>query len=613
MIVQKIFLKQFRQFFFITIAFIVLSFYGCERKSPQVQTGLNDKLDFDLKSYQEQLQSLFTNADSLLSRDSSIVYSDTLRQFYSDRNYQPVFIKNFEASDLIDSILGFLGKANEHGLNPHYYHVNHIRNEFKDAVMGDVQNFERYNHLAKAEIYISDALLKYSSNLRYGVLNPKKIFLDSYYFPITDSSKRYLFQPLYQSSILSYLDEIQPRNRKYKQLQSALMKFESFQNIEWKRISISKPKLKLGDRDSSLIQIAERLITLGILDTSNVKVNDYVFYDSLFFSQIKIFQSANGLIDDGVISKATIEKLNTTPEEYITKIKVNLERFRWFNYSDSSHYILVNIPDYKLYVIENGKEVFDITVCTGRKRHSNFEKKYLFYKENKRWQNKPEDWETPILYSQISHLVLNPTWTVPSSIMREEIASKLRKDSTYLEKANFRVYKDGNKISPMEVNLKDFNTGKIPYIIIQDPGAGNALGKIKFMFDNPFGVYLHDTPTREPFKYANRAVSHGCVRVEKPLKLAEYILANNSKWTIDYLKIEIGLKVDDKSIIEAFRQKRSELRKGSSYGPTTEVKLKSNIPLFIDYYTAWVDENGTVNFRDDVYNQDKIILKNLMH
>ncbi len=268
----------------------------------------------------------------------------------------------------------------------------------------------------------------------------------------------------------------------------------------------------------------------------------------------------------------------------------------------------MNIPDFRLYVIENGKETFDIKVCTGRKRYSNFDKQYLFYKQSKNWRNKPDDWETPILYGQISHLILNPTWTVPFSIMREEIASKVRKDSAYLERANFRVYKNGDRINPLDVNLIDFSSSKIPYIIIQDPGAGNALGKIKFMFDNPFGVYLHDTPTRAPFGYSNRAVSHGCVRVEKPLQLADYLLANNSKWTTDYLKIEIGSKVDDKAVIEEFKQKRSELRKNASYGQTTEVKLDKKIPLFIDYYTAWVDKNGVVNFRDDVYRQDKIIM-----
>ncbi|HMN25614.1 MAG TPA: L,D-transpeptidase family protein, partial [Ignavibacteriaceae bacterium] len=147
------------------------------------------------------------------------------------------------------------------------------------------------------------------------------------------------------------------------------------------------------------------------------------------------------------------------------------------------------------------------------------------------------------------------------------------------------------------------------YSIVQDPGAGNALGKIKFMFKNPFGVYLHDTPTRAPFKYVNRAVSHGCLRVEKPMQLAEYLLNNNSNWTTDFIKIEVGQKVDNPNVVEEFNIKRSNLRKNHSYGVTTEVKFDRSIPLFVDYYTVWVDENGVFNYRDDVYDRDKVLRK----
>jgi len=134
------------------------------------------------------------------------------------------------------------------------------------------------------------------------------------------------------------------------------------------------------------------------------------------------------------------------------------------------------------------------------------------------------------------------------------------------------------------------------------------------MFNNRFGIYLHDTPTRRPFTYSNRAVSHGCVRVEKPLQLAEFILRDHSKWNIDYLKIEIGQRVDNKSIKSEYYQKRSSLRnrKYSSEDKTMEVILDKKIPLFIDYYTAWVDNNGAINFRDDIYRRDEILLKYIL-
>ena len=208
-------------------------------------------------------------------------------------------------------------------------------------------------------------------------------------------------------------------------------------------------------------------------------------------------------------------------------------------------------------------------------------------------------------------MVLNPTWNVPQSIMREEIVYKMKKDSSYLSTHNFKVYLDTLELNPDSIKISDLSVEKIPYKIIQDPGAGNALGKIKFIFNNPFGIYLHDTPNRPPFKYDNRAVSHGCVRVENPMPLAEFLLRDHPKWNIDFLKIEIGLKVDNKEAVKEYEKKRESLRKYSSLGKTTDIVLPQKVPLYIDYYTAWVDAKGGINFRDDVYSQDKVLFEYL--
>jgi murein L,D-transpeptidase YcbB/YkuD len=214
---------------------------------------------------------------------------------------------------------------------------------------------------------------------------------------------------------------------------------------------------------------------------------------------------------------------------------------------------------------------------------------------------------------EISYLILNPTWNVPASIIREEIFQKVTEDSSYLLNHNFKVYLDTVEIDPMEVELSELSAEEVQYKIVQDPGDGNALGKIKFMFNNRFGVYLHDTPTRTPFNSSNRAVSHGCVRVETPLPLAEFLLKDHPKWNIDYLKIEIGQKVEDKSKISEYKKKRGALSKNSKDDKTTEIFLSKKVPLYIDYWTAWVDDNGEINFRDDVYSKDKILMENLFN
>lgn len=605
---RRSFIKRFKKIYVLALALLVVILFAYCGDSHR---GLNEKLNFVPTEYQTELRNNFISTDSTSTGTLDLFYKDTLKYIYAGKDFIPWFITDFEKQSFVDSLLSILYKADENGLNPARYHASQIKTEYLKSIGDSTDHPDKYKNLANTELLVCDAVLRYSNDIKYGVINPKVIFGERYNLPIPDSSKKDLLEPLNRSNLIQYLNDIQPRSKKYKQLQAAFKHFKTFKNIEWHKIPVPAKKIILGDRDSTLRQINERLITLGFIDTSNVKINDYAVYDSLLENEIKEFQEAYGLVVDGVISKNTIEKLNITPNEYLNKIKVSLERFRWIDYSDTAKYILVNIPDFKLYAIENGNEKFDIKICTGRKRYASYEKQYLYYKHTRRWQNKPEDWETPSMYGQISYLVLNPTWTVPPSIMREEISAKIRKDSTYLQTANFKVFKNGTEIDPSEVALQDFSKANIPYNIVQGPGAGNALGKIKFIFSNPFGIYLHDTPTRAPFGYQNRAVSHGCMRVEKPLQLAEYILQNNSKWNIDYLKLETGIKINNNSVTQEFWKKRNELRRNSSYGKTTEVKLYKKIPLFVDYYTAWVDGTGIVNFRDDVYDLDKIVLEHL--
>lgn len=563
----------------------IISFFGCDSKTENVEPGLNEKYKFNLSEYENVLRKNIIIPDTL-----SILFEtcgrdlDTIKYFYSTQNFKPIFVKSFESQSFVDSLLYIFGQATEHGLNPETYHYSIIKSEFYQLLIPDVDNNKRYFNLANTELLIADAILKYSMHMRHGVVNPRVIYPDSYFIPVRDSLNKKLFEPFKQNDIIQYLYSIQPKSNKYKKLQTALKRFESLKNIEWMKIPIPNKKIEVGQSFEQLNLVASRLITLGFLDTNQVKIKDFTIYDSLLAEPIKKFQRANGFNGDGAIDKSTIERLNITPDEYVDKIKLTLERFRWIDYSDTARYILVNIPDFKLYAIENGKEKFNITICAGRKG----------------------EWETPNLYSEIAYLVLNPTWSVPKSIIQEEIVSGLRKDSLYLKKRNFKVYKGGQRVSLDGLTSRDLSSSK-QYSIVQDPGAGNALGKIKFMFNNPFGVYLHDTPTRAPFKYVNRAVSHGCMRVEKPIQFAEYLLANNSRWTTDYIKIEIGQKVDDQNIVAEFNSKRSELRKNSSYGVTTEVRFDNKIPLFVDYYTVWVDENGIFNFRDDAYGRDKAL------
>lgn len=566
---------------------ISLIFFSCEKKP---EPTVNEKLSFNEEDYHSTFRNLVQSSDST-DKFISIIKTnfDSLKLFYSQNGFNPVFVKSYESKKLIDSVIFILSNANTHGISSERYNLTLIDSLLSKAFDSSLTVSNRLTKLSYLELLLANDIINYSSHLRHGIINPRKIYASSYFLPVTDSLNKRYFEPIKQNSIVKYLLDIQPKSEKYLKMQSALSRFEKLQHLDWKSIPEPEKKIEPGDRFASLQNVYDRLAILGFLDTSKTKISIPELYDSVLAEPVKLFQKANGLNDDGVIGKSTTERLNITPKEYVTKIKLNLERFRWINYSDTAKYILVNIPDFRVFAIENQKELFSIKICTGRKI----------------------EWETPVQYGQIDKLILNPTWTVPQSIIQEEIVQGLRRDSLYLKKKSFKIYKAGERVSADGLTVKDLSSKR--FSLIQDPGAGNALGKIKFMFNNPFGVYLHDTPTRAPFNYVNRAVSHGCMRVEKPMVLANYLLKNNSNWLLDYIKIEIGQKTDDETIVNEFKAKRNELRKNSSYGVTTEVKLFNKIPLFVDYYTCWVDENGFLNYRDDVYDRDKILQKVLLN
>lgn len=572
---------MFKNYLSLFLLLNAIIFISCDKKT---ESTLNDKLEFDSESYKNIIKNTFTRFDSTNQIHNSLnSLFDTLSVMYSKQDFEPFFIKSYDSKSLVDSILIILGNAPEHGLNPEIYNFTLIKNQFDNAInqSKSTLNSERLKYLANTELLLVESILKYSEHIRHGVVNPRKLYPEVYYLPVTDSLNKKYFEPLENKNIVAYLQNIQPKSDKYKKLQNELKKFESISNIDWQNIPVADIKIKVNDNFAHLNNVYKNLITLGFIDTSKTKLNVSTIYDSTLSPFVKEFQRANGLISDGVINKTTIERLNISPSEYVEKIKLNLERYRWIDYSDTSKYILVNIPDFKVYAVEEGTEKLDIKICVGRKT----------------------TWETPNLYGQISYFVLNPTWSVPRSIIQEEIVSGLRRDSSYLKKRNFVAYKSGKQVSLNGLTAQEM--AKNNYSLVQNPGAGNALGKIKFMFRNPFGVYLHDTPTRAPFNYVNRAVSHGCMRVEKPMVLADYLLNNNCDWKLDYLKIEIGQKPEDQKSIEEFKNVRNELRKNNSYGVTTEIKLKKYIPLFVDYYTMWVDKFGKLNYRDDVYGRDK--------
>ena len=279
-------------------------------------------------------------------------------------------------------------------------------------------------------------------------------------------------------------------------------------------------------------------------------VDTTIYYTNGLIAVIKRTQKSFGFKEDGIITAVLIKELNISVEERIKKILINLERLRWVPQQPEGDLIIVNIPEFRLHVFKDTKKLFSINIVVGKAANN-----------------------TVIFTGQLKHVVFSPYWNVPPSIVRNEILPAIKRNPNYLAKMNME---------------RTGSSGGLP-VIRQKPGGANALGKVKFIFPNSYNIYFHDTPSKSLFNRDIRAFSHGCIRLAEPVKLATYLLRNQPEWTTE--KINVAMS----SSIEKW------------------VPLKKSLPVFITYFTAWVDSEGLLNFRDDVYGHDKNLAKHLFN
>jgi murein L,D-transpeptidase YcbB/YkuD len=274
------------------------------------------------------------------------------------------------------------------------------------------------------------------------------------------------------------------------------------------------------------------------------------------------FQARHGLEPSGRLDRPTLEALNEPVEERLAQIEINMERWRWLPHDPGTRYVLVRIADFELDLVEEGKSALAMRVIVG----------------------KPY-WRTPVFSALMTHLVLNPYWYIPQSIAAEEILPLLRRDPSYLGQRRISVAEgEGVAVRPIEPDSIDWNRVQaedFPYYLAQAPGPDNPLGRVKFMFPNAFNVYLHDTPNRALFAQEVRAFSHGCIRLEKSLELAVQVLRREGGWSLERLEQEV------------------------EKGINRQIVLEHPLPVYLLYWTAWVDAAGQVQFREDLYEDDQ--------
>ncbi len=535
-------------------------------------------------------------APKILIQTKNIKAYKTLPKLYEERNYVPLWIENGGPSSQAYEMIEIIRNSDNEALDPDYYNISEIESILK-RMEQDRNSGDSYDalDLAELELLLSNSFLTYTHDLHYGRVRAEQINLELLSGERPVNLPKLLVTAVETDQVQETLEGLLPKYPMYAMLRISLKEYrEIAAKGGWQPVAYGD-KFKKGARGQRVLALSKRLKVTGELDSSIP--GSEVFDDSLD-QAVRKYQQRNGLYVDGVVGKSTIEALNVPVEERISQIELTMERWRLLPQYLGNRYILVNIANYHLYGVENNNDTINMRIVVG----------------------KPQ-WNTPMFSEEMTHLIINPYWNIPPSIFKDDIAPKIMEDSEYLSKQNMDAVgleapekivveeaevvevvenveatevTDGDNTGEKELSEVEIQNKKAQeeyiskvlsgkYRLRQNPGPGNALGRIKFLFPNKHSVYLHDTPNRGFFKKAQRNFSHGCIRVEKPLELAEFVLSSNPSWTQNTIQSSINKM------------------------KTKTVHLDESITVYILYFTTWVDNEGTVNFHKDIYGLDKTL------
>lgn len=496
-------------------------------------------------------------------RGQRICGISAIPEFYGKREYAPAWTLEGTPTRQLEDLVLALESCGDEGLSPEIYHfaeIQEILGKIRDS--GSTPGAASPSILAELDVLLTDAFLLYATHLRAGRVDPESIHTSWVSFLPEIDLLRLLSEAIERGRIAQSLLELTPTDERYHQLKKLLLTYRRFSDEGgWPQLP-SGPTLRPGELDLRVPALRRILTAMGDLEESAEQ--DGLLFDDSLEQALRRFQRRHGLEVDGILGRKTLSQLNRPIGGRIRQLEINLERWRWLPHDLGSRYLLVNIADFRLDAIESGRSVLDMRVVVG----SHYRK-------------------TPVFSETMKYIVLNPYWHVPFRIAVKDKIPLIQKDPSYLSKNGFRVFlgweADAPEVPPESVDWSGITQGNFVYRLRQDPGPQNALGRIKFMFPNHFAVYLHDTPQQVLFGKTVRTFSSGCIRVEKPLELAAYVLQGNPYWTRE--RIEAAIASDR----------------------NRTVLLDEPIPVHLLYWTAWVEPDGTPHFREDIYERDVLV------
>ncbi|WP_114751747.1 L,D-transpeptidase family protein [Pleomorphovibrio marinus] len=540
-------------------------FFHCHSLLAQ-EVKLDDGVTFEIRNLYES----HAMESSWMIGERRLYHPNTGLQFYAQRNFKPAWSSLYELSCKAYEMKYHLHQSKFDGLTPSDYHVEVI-----DQLVAQVEEAKREGEtlssleLAALDILLTDAFITYGTHLNVGKIDPEhsKTGWEIQKKQPNKDILRKLELGLEETSIRVQLESLWPGFTMYGRMRTSLMElYEMLAEMpnQWPQLSLSTA-IKPNESHALIPAIRERVAYWEGSDADEERVTDGVNYDSTLLEQLKDFQTKNGLQPDGVIGQATLRALNKSPNDLIRQATVNMERLRWLPDTTLSEFILVNIANYSMDYIRKGDTLLHSKAIVGKSYR-----------------------KTPVFNAAMTYLVFSPTWTVPPTILRNDVIPAVKKDPGYLKAKNMRLLTySGQEVSPANVDWNSISASNFPYMVRQDPGPSNSLGWVKFMFPNKYNVYIHDTPSRELFMREDRALSSGCVRIQKPLELATFLLADQPLWTQD------------------------RIRSSMFGGKEQTVMLKRPIPVVLLYLTFWTDSEGVAMFRQDIYSRDEDLFKAL--
>ncbi|HPT43914.1 MAG TPA: L,D-transpeptidase family protein [Paludibacteraceae bacterium] len=516
-----------------------------------------------------------------------------LQQVYLPRAYNSFWFNNTtkfnERILLLDS---FLQHADEHGLTPGRFGAQKILDLLSKT---DTTNID-YQHLAQLEIQATQSYYSYCSGLQYGCYNPVKLYPDDYFIAPRQPDSAFIRQIFSNpDSLRYYLRSVQPVSGEYKILQAELRKIRKLSDSTFRHVPLmpADEQIKLNRKHPSVPLIARRLMISGELPFRPKWDSIYTRFDEHLLKALNQFRKQNNLIQDNEIGNPTISALNINFKKRSQIVAINLERLRWKPKNHiSNKFVEVNVANMMLRTMRGDTVTNTMKVCVGQ----------------------PPKHKTPLLYGKMYEVVLNPTWTVPSSIIINEISRKMISDPSYISRNRMKVYKNREAVSEYSVPWSSISKKYQPYVIVQDAGEGNSLGRIKFNFSNPFNVYLHDTNAKSVFQRHYRAVSHGCVRVERPLELAYFCMNDidtTSKKQVNkrnLLKDQILYSIDRQPLTRQGREYFETEGKGKKM---SRIELNPGVTVLLDYKTCFRGKDGSVQYCYDHYKMDSLLINKL--